>query len=98
MAPAELEALLTTHPGVLDAAVIGLPDEISGELPLAFIVKKPGSQVTEQELEEYVAKNVSSPKRLRGGVYFIDSIPRNPTGKILRRVLRERAKHLKSKL
>lgn len=93
-----MEALLLTHPQVLDSAVIGLPDEIAGELPLAFVVKKPGSTVTEKELEKFVADNVSSPKRLRGGVYFIDTIPRNPTGKILRRELRERAKNMKSKL
>lgn len=83
---------------MLDAAVIGLPDEVAGELPLAFIVKKPGIKVTAKELQQFVADNVSPQKRLRGGVHFIDSIPRNPTGKILRRVLREKAKKLKSKL
>lgn len=98
VAPAELEALLTTYPGVLDAAVIGLPDELAGELPLAFVVKKPGATVTAEQLQKFVADSVSPQKRLRGGVYFVDSIPRNPTGKILRRVLRETAKKLKSKL
>lgn len=83
---------------MIDAAVIGLPDELSGELPLAFVVKKPGAKVTAKELEQFVADNVSPPKRLRGGVHFINSIPRNPTGKILRRVLREQAKKMKSKL
>lgn len=52
--PAELEQILLTHPAVDDAAVLGLPDEESGELPLAFVVKQPGSNVTESEIIEYV--------------------------------------------
>nr|CAI5855873.1 unnamed protein product [Callosobruchus analis] len=96
--PAELEALLISHPCVDDAGVTGLPDEASGELPLAFIVKKPGTKLTEREVEKFVEDHVSPPKRLRGGVIFVDEIPRNTTGKILRRVLKERAKKLKSKL
>ncbi|XP_060526778.1 uncharacterized protein LOC132702259 [Cylas formicarius] len=100
VAPAELENLLLTHPSVKDAAVTGLPDEIAEELPLAFIVKD-GHHLTEEEVVKYVADNVSDTKRLRGGVVFVDEIPRNPTGKILRRVLKQRARHmakLKSKL
>lgn len=54
MAPAELEALLLTHPGVQDAAVIGLPDEDAGELPLAFIVKKAGREVSVKEIQKFV--------------------------------------------
>ncbi|XP_044258006.1 4-coumarate--CoA ligase 1-like [Tribolium madens] len=98
VAPAELEALLITHPAVADAAVIGLPDERAGELPLAFVVKKPGHETSEKELEKFVADNVSSQKQLRGGVVFIDAIPRNPSGKILRRHLKQQAITLKSKL
>lgn len=113
-----MEALLLTHPAVQDVAVIGLPDEDAGELPLAFIVKKAGREISEKEIQKFVegnyifyifflhlqvlfqlTENVSSQKRLRGGVRFIPKIPRNPTGKILRRVLRERAKGIvKSKL
>lgn len=55
MAPAELEALLLTHPSVQDAAVVGLPNEEAGELPLAFVVKKAGKNVTEKEIEKFVA-------------------------------------------
>jgi 4-coumarate--CoA ligase len=55
VAPAELEALLVTHPAVADAAVIGLPDEAAGELPLAYVVKKPGKTATEKELEKFIA-------------------------------------------
>lgn len=96
MAPAELEALLLTHPAVADVAVIGLPDEEAGELPLAFVVRK--EKINAKEIQDFVANNVSAQKRLHGGVQFINEIPRNPTGKILRRVLRERAKNLQSKL
>nr|CAI5816914.1 unnamed protein product [Callosobruchus analis] len=98
VAPAELEALLLTHNSIEDAAVIGLPDEMAGELPLAFVVKKPGEKLTEREVEKFVEDNVSPQKRLRGGVVFVNEIPKNPTGKILRRVLREKAKNMKSKL
>lgn len=55
MAPAELEALLLTHPAVQDAAVVGLPNEEAGELPLAFVVKKMGKNITEKEIEKFVA-------------------------------------------
>lgn len=54
MAPAELEALLLTHPAIQDAAVIGLPDEDAGELPLAFIVRKTGKEVSEKEVQKFV--------------------------------------------
>ena len=78
-----------TYPKVKDAAVIGVPDERSGELPLAFIVKQVGVEVTEQEIIDFVAKHTSPAKRLHGGVRFIDEIPKNPSGKILRRFLRD---------
>ncbi|XP_072382627.1 luciferin 4-monooxygenase [Diabrotica undecimpunctata] len=98
VAPAELEALLLTNPAIQDAAVIGLPNEEAGELPMAFIVKKLGKNITEREVEKFIEDNVSPQKRLRGGVIFLNEIPRNPTGKILRRVLKERAVKYKSKL
>ena len=89
VAPAELEGLLLTHPKILDAAVIGV--EISGtEAPRAYIVK--GGDITEQEITDFVKQNVSSHKQLRGGVVFMDVIPKSPSGKILRKDLRELAK------
>ncbi|KAJ8962649.1 hypothetical protein NQ318_001042 [Aromia moschata] len=97
VAPAELEAILLTHPKVRDVGVVGLPDELAGELPLAFVVKRDGAEVSEQELQEFVARVVSPQKRLRGGVVFVSEIPKNPSGKILRRVLRERLKTYKGK-
>lgn len=96
--PAELEALLLTHSGVKDAAVIGVPDERCGELPVAFIVRQDGRDMSEQELMDYVAKVTSPAKRLHGGVRFVDEIPKNPSGKILRRFLRELVNKPKSKL
>ncbi|KAH9519667.1 4-coumarate--CoA ligase 1 [Bulinus truncatus] len=90
VAPAELEALLLGHPDVQDVAVLGVPDEESGELPRAFVVKKPGSKVTPESLMKYIEGRVASTKRLRGGVQFIDEIPKNPSGKILRRVIRDK--------
>ncbi|KAI9168495.1 hypothetical protein H9P43_007867 [Blastocladiella emersonii ATCC 22665] len=89
--PAELEALLLAHPKVADAAVIGMPDDEAGELPLAFVVVKPEVQVGEEleaELKAYVAQHVAPFKKLRGGVRFVPSILKSATGKLLRREYR----------
>ncbi|XP_055700084.1 uncharacterized protein LOC129799858 [Phlebotomus papatasi] len=97
--PAEIEALLLTHPKIRDAAVVGVPDEAAGELPFAFVVKQPEIQLTEKEVIEFVAKKASPAKRLHGGVKFVEEIPKNPSGKILRRELRSKLNQmLKSKL
>ena len=87
--PAELEALIVSHPKVLDVAVIGIPDVEAGELPKAFVVAAPESGLTAEQLQEYVAEHVSSYKRIRL-VEFVDEIPKSPSGKILRRLLRDR--------
>jgi acyl-CoA synthetase (AMP-forming)/AMP-acid ligase II len=87
--PAELEALLVQHPGVMDAAVVPTPDPNAGEVPKAFVVRAPGSDLTEGELLSYVSERVPSYKKVRR-VEFIDEIPRSLSGKILRRVLVER--------
>lgn len=96
--PAEIEALLLTHPNINDAGVIGIADEAVGERALGFVVRKKNSKLTEQEVLDFVNEKMSHAKRLHGGVRFIDSIPKNITGKILRRELRELAKDIKSKL
>ena len=85
--PAELEALLLTHPKVTDAAVIGIPDDEAGELPKAFVVA--GDDVTDEEIMEFIAGQVSPQKRVRL-VERIGEIPKSASGKILRRVLAER--------
>jgi acyl-CoA synthetase (AMP-forming)/AMP-acid ligase II len=87
VAPAELEAVLLSHPGVADAAVIPSPDDEAGEVPKAFVVLK--GEVTAEELIAFVAARVAPYKKVRR-VEFIDQIPKSPTGKLLRRVLIER--------
>lgn len=78
-----------THPKVLDAAVIGV--DIPGtEVPRAYVVVSEG--ITEEDVKNFVKQNVADYKQLRGGVVFIDTIPKSPSGKILRKDLREIAK------
>ena len=89
VAPAELEALIITHPDVSDVAVIGVPDEEAGELPKAYVV--PGDGFDPDELMGWVAEQVAPQKRIRL-VETIDEIPKSPSGKILRRKLTEREK------
>jgi acyl-CoA synthetase (AMP-forming)/AMP-acid ligase II len=91
VAPAELEDILQSHPAVMDAAVIGTPDESAGEIPTAFVVLKQGAILDAAELMQYVAARVAPYKKVRA-VEFIEQIPKSPTGKILRRVLRERVR------
>ncbi|KAL3704767.1 hypothetical protein TMatcc_008439 [Talaromyces marneffei ATCC 18224] len=89
--PAELESLLLGHPAVADVAVVGIPSGQAGsELPRAYIKAKENSQgdrKTADDIVEYVRVRVVAYKQLRGGVHFVDAIPRNPAGKILRREL-----------
>ncbi|KAI1616255.1 hypothetical protein EDD36DRAFT_130954 [Exophiala viscosa] len=91
VAPAELEALLLEHPQIVDAAVIGVKTATDDENPRAYVVLKPGFSITAGDVADYVRARVSKIKWLTGGVAFVDSIPKNPSGKILRRQLRERA-------
>ncbi|KAF5270231.1 hypothetical protein FQA39_LY08445 [Lamprigera yunnana] len=83
VAPAELEALLLTHPEIVDAGVIGISDEKQGELPFALIVRQPNSKLTEKDVKQFVADKVASYKQLRGGVKFVKQIPRNPSDMLL---------------
>lgn len=94
VSPVEVEGFLLTHPSVADVAVVGAPDpEAPGnELPRAYVVIKAGSRVSEAELKEYVKSNLAGHKQLRGGVVFIDEIPKSASGKILRRILRDQAR------
>ncbi|XP_027330824.1 4-coumarate--CoA ligase-like 5 [Abrus precatorius] len=84
--PAELEALLLTHPAILDAAVIPYPDKEVGQYPMAYVVRKAGSSISDSQVMEFVAGQVAPYKRIRK-VAFISSIPKNPSGKILRKDL-----------
>ncbi|XP_058762695.1 probable CoA ligase CCL5 [Vicia villosa] len=83
--PAELEALLLTHPAILDAAVIPYPEE-AGQYPMAYVVRKDGSNISGSQIMEFVAGQVAPYKKIRK-VAFISSIPKNPSGKILRKDL-----------
>ncbi|MDZ7675708.1 MAG: AMP-binding protein [Acidimicrobiales bacterium] len=86
--PAELEALLLTHPKIADTAVIGIPDDEAGELPKAFVVAVPDQELSAQEVQDFVADKVASYKQVRL-VEFIDEVPKSASGKILRRHLRD---------
>jgi len=88
--PAELEGLLMTHPDVADAAVIGLPDDEAGELPVGYVVLKEGREATEEDLKGFVADQVATYKQLRR-ITITDAIPKSASGKILRRILRDEA-------
>ena len=88
--PAELEALIISHPAVADVAVIGIPDDEAGELPKAFVTLKPDMNVTGTEIQDFVADKVATYKQIRL-VEFIDEIPKSASGKILRRFLRDRS-------
>jgi long-chain acyl-CoA synthetase len=89
VAPAQIEALLLEHPAVADVAVIAKPHEEAGEVPKAFVVLRVGyEQQSADELMEWVNGKLATYKNVHE-IEFIDAIPRNPSGKILRRVLKE---------
>ncbi|KAG8960122.1 hypothetical protein FRC05_007047 [Tulasnella sp. 425] len=109
VAPAELEGHLLDHPDVSDVCVVGVQDEYSGEIPLAFVVltadaaSKAGKASKEAEaIKASIRKHVSDVKVrykwLDGGVEFVDAIPKNPSGKLLRRFLREKAKEIRARI
>ncbi|MBA0745478.1 hypothetical protein Gogos_008053 [Gossypium gossypioides] len=87
VAPAELEAMLIAHPDIIDAAVVGMKDEAVGEVPVAFVVKSGKSEISEDEIKQYISKQVVYYKRI-SRVFFIEAIPKAPSGKILRKELR----------
>lgn len=84
---------------IKEAGVVGKPDEVAGELPLAFVVRN-NPNLKAEDVVQFVRERASPAKRLHGGVVFVDEIPKNPSGKILRRKLREllQQHELKSKL
>uniref|UniRef100_A0A6M2EZS9 4-coumarate--CoA ligase n=2 Tax=Populus TaxID=3689 RepID=A0A6M2EZS9_9ROSI len=85
--PAELEALLVNHPSIVDAAVVPQKDEVAGEVPVAFVVRSDDLDLSEEAVKEYIAKQVVFYKKLHK-VFFVHSIPKSASGKILRKDLR----------
>ena len=96
VAPAELEGHLLGHPFVADCAIIPVPNDRSGEVPKAVVVLSKDANVdhrtAQKQIESWVAEHKSKHKHLRGGVEFVPEIPKSPSGKILRRFLRDREK------
>ncbi|CAO2653848.1 Nn.00g105810.m01.CDS01 [Neocucurbitaria sp. VM-36] len=103
VAPAELEAHLLAHPAVNDCAVIQIPNEKTGEVPKAFVVKSPSigleenDRVIAREIQKHVEDHKARYKWISGGIEFVDEIPKSPSGKILRRLLRDREKEKRRK-
>ena len=89
--PREVEEVLHTHPAVMEAAVIGIPDPKRGESPMAFVILRPGKKVTEEELIQFCGENLANYKVIKA-VKFVEEFPRNPNRKVLKRELREMLK------
>ena len=89
VAPAEVEAVLHGHPDVVDCAVFGVPDQVAGEAVVGAVQLRPSASTNEEELRALVADRLASYKKLRA-LHVVDEIPRLPSGKVLRRVLRDR--------
>jgi fatty-acyl-CoA synthase len=85
--PAEVEAVLEDHPAIAESAVVGIADAEWGERVRAFVAVKPGAEITAEALSEYCRKLLAKPKVPREFV-FVEALPRNPTGKVLKRELR----------
>ena len=94
VSPSELEAVLLSHPRIIDTAVVGIRFPGSSELPRAYVVQRPGDDgrtLTENEVKQFLLSRLAKYKALEGGVQFIDVIPKSASGKILRRALQRQA-------
>ncbi|MFB8001320.1 class I adenylate-forming enzyme family protein [Nocardia sp. NPDC056000] len=89
IAPAEIEGLLSDHPGITDVAIVGYPDEVLGEKCCAFVVPAPGATVTLDDLVAHLRSREVASFKLPERLEVVASLPRNPVGKLLRRELRD---------
>jgi long-chain acyl-CoA synthetase len=92
--PREVEEVLFTHPAIRECAVVGLPDDLKGEIPAVYIVLRAGSSLTADEMEVFCRQKLATYKVPRY-VEFVEALPKNATGKILKRVLRDAVAHIK---
>ncbi|XP_060806540.1 luciferin 4-monooxygenase [Amyelois transitella] len=91
ISPVEVERVILQHLGVMDAVVVGIPEKTSGELPAAFVIRRPGSNVSAQDIKDLVKRSLAHSKQLRGGVIFVDAFPTTATSKVHRMKLTEMA-------
>ncbi|XP_059049599.1 luciferin 4-monooxygenase-like [Achroia grisella] len=94
ISPVEVEGVIRQHPGVMDVAVTGIPDPECGDLPVACILRRPGYDVTADDIKDLVKESLSDAKQLRGGVIFVSAIPMTASTKVHRRKLKEMALEL----
>jgi acyl-CoA synthetase (AMP-forming)/AMP-acid ligase II len=87
--PAEIEEILYTHPDIFDAGIIGVPDSEWGERVIAVVVPKPDADISEQDVTNFVGEKLASYKKPKT-VYFVDELPYSPSGKMLKRVMRDK--------
>ena len=87
--PEEIEVTIATHPAVSDVGVIGVPDEVRGQIAKAFVVLKPGETLTPDDLLAFFKGKIATYKLPRE-IVIVNELPRTPTGKLLRRVLKQR--------
>lgn len=91
VSPSEIEGLIVKLPEVQEVSVCGIPDVLTINLPAALVVKKEGADVSGESIQKYVADKMPHFKHLSGGVYFVDSLPRTATGKVIRKTVQEHA-------
>ncbi|MPC10485.1 putative acyl-coenzyme A synthetase [Portunus trituberculatus] len=90
VSPSELEEILLSYPGVAEVGVVGVADKKAGEVPRAYIVPRENS-LKKDDLHAFIASRVAPHKQLAGGIEFVDQLPKNPTGKLLRKELKKMA-------
>ena len=87
--PSSIEVVLLEHPGIKEAVVFGLPEGENGEVPAACVVLKEGFTLSGEEIDAFLKERVADRERLRGGVTFVQVLPRTPTGKVVRKEIRD---------